>query len=122
MKVIDLLNRIANNEEVPEKIKKYGYVYTYHNGVDYKNEDGGYLFGNSICICSDDLNSTVEIIEEDKEIEEIKSHYVLGLDESLERVIEWQKENNKIYEDKINEIIKNHNKIMELFDKLKKGK
>lgn len=110
MKVIDLLNKIANDEEVPN-IKVRDRIYEFCDTNYVHNESGHIMFGFEF----EDLNDEIEIIEEDKEIEEIKSHYVLGLDESLERVIEWQKENNKIYENKINEIIKAVNE-------LKKGK
>ena len=81
MKVIDLLNKIANNEEIPDKIY-YKAIYTYDKELkDYVYEfyDGGveeteYLF------CKVDLvsilNDEIEIIEEKpKKIEEIKKRY-----------------------------------------------
>lgn len=113
IRVIDLLNKIANGEEVPKKFKYRNYNFIYLDG-DYSNLDTHEYFSECYLFI-DNLTDEIELIEEDKEIEEIKSHYVLGLDESLERVIEWQKENNKIYEDKINELIKAVNEI-------KKGK
>ena len=76
MKVIDLLVRIANGEEVPKKIKwnnrKYRYIKDYND----------YSYDNAYCLFSDDiqknkgilehLNDEVEIIEEDKKIEKLK--------------------------------------------------
>lgn len=49
-------------------------------------------------------------IEEDKEIEEIKIN-LFSTKPYTEQI-----------EDKLNEIIRNHNKIMKNFDELKKGK
>ena len=71
MRVIDLLNKIANGEEVPEKIRIAGSTYILDNGKElcYKYE------GHSSTLCFDwyienrKLNEEVEIIEEDKEIE-----------------------------------------------------
>lgn len=37
MKVIDLLNKIANGEEVPKKIKYKGTSYEYKEGIDFEN-------------------------------------------------------------------------------------
>ena len=75
MKVIDLLNKIANGEEVPKKFRYKGETYIYRT---YTFEDGdimtGYGFedGGWLNIWRDNLNDEVEIIEEDKKIEKIK--------------------------------------------------
>jgi hypothetical protein len=76
MKVIDLLVKIANEDEIPEKIKYENYIYWYDkNWKDYKNaqvEFRSYLI-NSRYHNTDFLNDEVEIIEdtpkEDKKIE-----------------------------------------------------
>ena len=73
MKVIDLLNKIANGEEVPKEIKyeyhRYLYNESFHNY--YQVMSGGNLLRFSI----QDLNDEVEIIEytpkEDKKIEHL---------------------------------------------------
>lgn len=71
IKVIDLLNKIANNEEVPEKIKIKNVIYEYR-GYMYCTEKANYqdiedyLFGKwNFNI----LNDYAEIIEEPKKIE-----------------------------------------------------
>lgn len=64
MRVIDLINKVANGEEVPEKIRYNEKLYSFVKGVDYQNECGGFLIGGSVCICPEDLNSEVKIIEE----------------------------------------------------------
>lgn len=95
MKVIDLLNKIANGEEIPNQIKYYGLEYT----LDKKQDD--YMI-----VCSgllDDintfsqLNDEVEVIEEDKKIEK------LYLNKSSD--IWAGKTDTEIITDKINEII-----------------
>lgn len=78
MKVIDLLVKIANREEVPKKIKYRKDIYLYNS--QYENY---YLESKSVCglhslfniLCTDgDLNDEIEIIEEvekPREIEQI---------------------------------------------------
>ena len=71
MKVIDLLNKIANGEEVPKKFKWCDDEWVYNNSAS-KN-----YFNDNNCedlftvIDGSALNDEVEIIEEDKEIENI---------------------------------------------------
>lgn len=80
IKVIDLLNKIANGEEVPKKIKYKNDILKYDEEVqDYmgcsKIGSGSffnYLFVNHAT--SDFINDTVEIIEEPEiNIHEIKT-------------------------------------------------
>ncbi len=72
IKVIDLLNKIANGEEVPEKVKYCGAEYSYlDHRKDYKNMK---LDFDSCIIDSkyhnlDWLNDTVEILEEQQDID-----------------------------------------------------
>lgn len=118
IKVIDLLNKIANNEEVPEKIKINNVIYEYR-GYMYCTEKANYqdiedyLFGKwNFNI----LNNEAEIIEEPKNIEKIEmyededGHYFL------------KNRNNKIYircdetdfmVDKFNELIDEINNLKE---------
>lgn len=105
MKIIDLLNKINNNEEVPEKIKFNGIVFEYdkrQQEYNYKNDDGYYEtllyrvmtthFIRSL------LRAEVEVIEENKEIEEL---------DNME-LINARPEVNAI---KINELVRAVNKI-----------
>ena len=66
MKVIDLLNKIANGEEPPKKIKRKEIIFTLEDDIDYVNENKRFLMGDIICTNKDDLNSEIEIIEEPK--------------------------------------------------------
>lgn len=120
--VIQLLNKIANGEELPNKIKYEGTIYEryeynnkyYENGDRSRQKDilSEHLANESF------YNSGIEIIEEDKEIEEIH-HCCMETDN---QEIKFCVQNINDLADKINEIIRNNNIIMKNFDELKKGK
>ena len=87
MKVIDVLNKIANGEEVPEKIKylTINYIYDSDNQIYYKEnyQDIG-NYGDLLMELSSHkgivaLNDEIEIIEdtpkEDKKIEKLDLQY-----------------------------------------------
>lgn len=106
IKIIDLFNKIANNEKVPNHIISNNVVFHYDDNVqDYEN-DFEYLFRDSFSNFgrSDEfLNievEEVEIIEEEKEIEKITLQFS-----------ETQKEKNRLFKDKINEMIDEVNKL-----------
>ena len=72
MRIIDLLNKIAKGEEVPNKIKYRNNIYIKDNeGLDFYVRD----FGTTLLL--EEINDTnyltakIEIIEEEKEIEEL---------------------------------------------------
>jgi len=106
MKVIDILNKIANGEEVPKKIKYNRKVYEYQEeSYDYTINNEKFLmtevFDNYDNVLSI-LNYNVEIIEEDKKIEKIKK--VVCYSDLIDRnefVVEYLAE----LKYKINEII-----------------
>lgn len=114
MKVIDLLNKIAKGEEVPKKINeiindiKYGYKFNeeiqWYETLDETSEMNIFM--------KDRLNHKVEIIEEEKEIEEL----------NLETKDKWfvRLENGdtleissfiNLFNNKINELVRELNKI-----------
>ena len=106
IKIIDLFNKIADNEEVPNHIISNNVVFHYDDNVqDYEN-DFEYLFRDSFSNFgrSDEfLNievEEVEIIEEEKEIEKITLQFS-----------ETQKEKNRLFKDKINELVDEINKL-----------
>ena len=120
MKVIDLLNKIANCK-IPKKIKYREIIYhiCYEYG-DYESDIEEYRFadtkehyylfeGIDMLKC---LNDEVEIIEEDKKIKKIPYQFNLNyFDSKLDSYTkeEINKTINHIY-DKINEIIDYINK------------
>ena len=99
IKIIDLLNMVANFEEMPEKIKHQYYDYSWNRvDKDYQKSDGDLLFRNMKITYH--LNDEVEIIEEEKEIEKITLQFS-----------ETQKEKNRLFKDKINELVDEVNKL-----------
>lgn len=109
MKVIDLLNKIANGEEVPYGIMGGSIPYYYDKD---RNDFVGGISNSSYFTCfyniAEYLNLEVEIIEEDKEIEELSFNN--GMKEFIDVYHELER-----YNYKINELIKAVNE-------LKKGK
>lgn len=100
MKVIDLLNKIANGEEVPKKIKYGGKdmfwcepCKIYELAEVEQNE----LCGKDLYNILDNLNDEVEILEEPKGIPE-KLKYTDTIYNPCDIV-------KKIFTDKINEIL-----------------
>ena len=121
IKVIDLLNMISKGEEVPNKIKHWKTEYQKLDNdtfVQYRNKDGYCLDLVQI------LNDEVEIIEEDKPIEEIKTEFI-GDNFSAKKIVE---KNGKGYSirvvdniliNKINELINKINELVKQINKLK---
>ena len=100
IKVIDLLNKIANGEEVPKEIKydTMNYVFRHY---DYKEVHGELIDEQSSWLEKIDfykLDDEVEIIE-DKKIKKLD----LDKEESLKAVIKTAQD--YVLADKINEII-----------------
>ena len=105
MKVIDLLNKIANGEEVPEKIRfdstywkrKIGEKNVYYVDEDDKIDLFVYLFRYNLTFT---LNDEVEIIEEKKIPEKLDEYANVSGDLACD----WTFGEKKL-KDKINEII-----------------
>lgn len=86
IRVIDLLNKIANGEEVPYKVKYNGIIFTYNSSnkqglkyVDLNKENE--VFYRYLTGVVNKLTDEVEIIEEQEEIdiqsiEEIKDVFI----------------------------------------------
>lgn len=96
MKVIDLYN-MAVQGEIPKKIKMDDKIFIYNKTKDdwLNEEDYGILdLKNTI----DSLTHTVEIIEEEKEIEEFKTNYTCSeLDfEIIDKINELVREVRKL--------------------------
>lgn len=116
IKIIDLLNKIANNEEVPKKIRYDGNDYYFCNHCEiYEVIESSELGGKDLYNLLDNLNDKVEIIEEDNKIEKIPYKFSLGyIDCNIDDLAqeEINKTINGIY-DKINELIDEVNKLKE---------
>lgn len=68
MKVIDLLVAISKDEKTPEKFELGGMKYHKDMFGRYKDEDGDYLY-EGLDTTFMDLNNEIEIIEEEKKIQ-----------------------------------------------------
>lgn len=82
IKIIDLLNKIANGEEVPKKIKILGLEFEWFEGC-YRTCDTLKKYLSDCWRLDNILNDTVEIIEEQQdidiqEIEELPKILFLG--------------------------------------------
>ena len=110
MKVIDLLNKIANGEEVPKKIKYEEDIYIHIDNYCYYCEDTNLILSDRIFAEYSKLNEKIEIIEEDKKIEHI--YYANLYTQDIHSLNEWVNEHfNEVY-----------NKIYELIDEVNKLK
>ena len=123
MKVIDLLNKIANGEEVPKEFISNGHSYTISKYpvcgkeiINYKDEDNDYLFG-----CEYELglilNKEVEILDEEDEFIDIEEFCIsYSLDYIDYRNIDVLKNYlNKDFQtifDTLDKLIKNQKKII----------
>lgn len=108
MKVIDLLNIIARGEEPPKKIMYDGKELIYSN-YRYRTETGliGFLDTKNM-FYPDNLSIEIEIIEEDKEIEEIS---LCCLDKFKAMSPEERYHITAIEYGKLNELIREFNKL-----------
>ena len=109
MKIIDLLVKIANGEEVPKKFKFKNSSYNkefYFDGdiYKYKDYDGEYAMTDDISI-EIALNDEIEIIEEKKIPKKLKSLNKVGSVPDLVEFTDKQQLNNHLLKNKINEII-----------------
>ena len=119
MKVIDVLNRIANGEELPNKIRfnniEWNRVYGEKNVCyidEYDNDFFLHFFRNNLDFT---LNDEIEIIEEDKKIEKLEivhngsaNAYALLNEYGTKCALT---KHSKVMCDKINEIIDKLNEM-----------
>ena len=97
--IIQLLNKIANGEEVPKKIRYGDLVYNW-TGLNYYNLTDTYLDSH---ICIEDLEQEVEVIEYNKKIEKLDKLDKCDKMQSFSLIDPTM--NEKILGSKINEII-----------------
>ena len=101
IKIIDLLNKIANGEEVPEKFRFAGLVFE-RKGCYIEDEDGDSIFDSMFTDFSN-LNDEVEILEEKKLPEKLSTWFSLEKDSEIANIQYANHNFEKMYE-KINEI------------------
>lgn len=107
IKIINLLAKIPNGEEIPQKIKYKNHIWYYDKMTqDYcRNDDDGlyvYLFQNLFQSETDIfINDEVEIIEEDEKIEHCKGYEDF---DCMDELIEHLRERIDILIDEINKM------------------
>lgn len=111
IRVIDLLNMISKDEDIPKRIKYCGVYYKY-DLYDYFNEDeddgDDEPLSSWIDFSKKDLNDELEIIEEDKLINPIAVFTDNGINYYLYNKYGTKcslSTHDKVIVDKINEII-----------------
>ena len=100
MKIIDILNKMANGELEDGFKFNFGDTYTYNKNTDSIKDKEGIAIGNIYCI-ENILDCKVEVIEEKKKIEELHEYKNIGYSEC----------DIKTNREKINEVIRAVNKI-----------
>ena len=119
IKIIDLLNKIANNEEVPKKIKyKNNVYYLGKNMVDlhtYQTEGSNTTRKLSLIIDNEylNLNDYVEIIEEPKKIEKWGEGALEEMEKCTDYTLEDLQKYIRILAETQNELIDEINNLKE---------
>ena len=108
MKIIDILNKKANGELEDGFKFKFGEIYTYNKNTDSIKDEKGEAIGNFYCI-EKILDYEVDIIEENKEIEELNK---ISYDEFKYTDNKHRFDLTNIEYDKINELIRAVNKLI----------
>lgn len=110
MKIIDLLNKIANGEEVPKYIKYYDRLHQKEDTMMSCRTNIIYKLDNNII----DLIDEVEILDDEDEEK--------GLPEKLENKIDESFENYNYSERmRLTEIVNKINEIIDYLEKQRKG-
>jgi len=105
IKIIDLLNKVANGEEVPEIIVYQDKIFVKSKDNDYTTDDGVplvHLLNYNLSNLNDDVEILKDNTEEIEEIEELNaSRFVLTpLDEEIiDRINKLVNATNKIRKD-----------------------
>lgn len=117
--MLEIINKIANNEDIPKRIKYKDKIYIYsETDQDYLecDKDDFDLLGCAFynLRTKDFINDKVEILEEDKDIEEIKiendnpTHFYIR-DEKGTKC--GMTKHSKMIAEKVNEVIREVNKL-----------
>ncbi len=123
MKIIDLLNKIAKGEEVPQNIKYNDLIWFWCEGCqiyETNNEDGKCINLYSGFTTEGNLNDEVENLEE---VEDKKYEYIEELtDDDIYFYPECEDDSKENFEDKINALIRNQKYIKERLEDIQKIK
>lgn len=109
MKVIDLLNMIANDEIVPKTIMYYDTVYEYDGENNFYYDVNGCSLYREFFVNGNCLDDEVEIMEEDKKIDKLCYQQLRGRD--VVELITTLNEQLSNHGEKINELVDKVNKL-----------
>lgn len=128
MKVIDLINKIANDENMPRKIIYEGDIFEYRRDLDdYEiydeiNNHYDYLLENPYGKAySEFFNDEIEVIEEEKNIEKLP-YYSLEKVQKAKNKKEWYEKIVELFEQMTNDYHKKINELTDAVNKLNKEK
>lgn len=120
MKVIELLNKIANGEEVPEKIKYINSIWKYDKETkDYFHDDLWLIYTmNSIGLTEREVEMIEEDKKEDNKIEKLDTWFGIkpvngDSPTTFKENAKYIDHNTEMFFEKINEIIDKVNKLGE---------
>ena len=99
MKIIDLLNKIANGEEIPKTFEYNNYIFNLGDDNRYRDQEDDYL-SDSIRYDFENLNEEIKIIE-------------------YEKIVDLTNRSGENYDKKLKDI---YGKINEIIDRLNKEK
>lgn len=125
IKIIDLLNKIANGEEVPKKIKVTGRIYEFDDELNFyytKKDYMGIALGgvsDEINLIANAFNDIVEILDEEDEFEDIEKidYKIFKSNISNRKIIDIHSQELAKIKYKINQLIKNQKKIISQLNK-----
>lgn len=117
IRVIDLLNKIANGEEVPKKIKYNDDEYIHIGNYCYFCEETNEILSQNTYAEFSRLNDEVEILDEEEfeTIDELLIEYDDGDIGINKKYISSQQ--SEIFAKSINQLIKNQKKIIQKLNK-----
>lgn len=121
IKIIDLLNKMANGEELPKKIKYHNKIYIKRSDCHWYILENG-TFDDDLFVRIDCLNDEVEILDEEEfEDIEMKEMEFIGASDIFEGNEKYwtnviSKNLEYLYKNQCN-LIKNQKKIIEKLNK-----
>ena len=117
MKIIDLLNKIANGEFLPKKIKYDDEIFIYDNRVDkyWSIDHTNNLYDILSRYVGIALNDEVEIIEEDKKIGKLYLNDEYLFSNNLSK--EFTREDRRLLDSNFETIRQKFNEIIDYINK-----
>lgn len=122
IKIIDLLTKIANNKEVPKKIKYKNEIYERYQNISTNNLYY-YQVPNKCKFLIDQLSSSIDLLDEVEIIEEPKNIEKIEMYQDEEGHYFLNKQDRKVYVncDEMDFIVDKFNELIDEIIKLKEN-